>query len=177
MWELLLSADKKAKMADVYLSLGSNIQRNRHISSGISALKQQYKTITCSPIYESVSIGFEGDNFYNLVTHFTTTETLETVTAFLSKIEDDNGRDRNGPKFGPRTLDLDLLLYDDVIINSKSLTLPRPEIYQNAFVLRPLADIAGDLLDPLQKQTYQQLWSSFDQSKQKLWPIELKKHI
>lgn len=160
-------------MANVYLSIGSNIQRDLHISSGISALKKRYKTITCSPIYESVAVGFEGDNFYNLVTHFSTSDSIETVSNFLSKVEDENGRDRNGPKFGPRTLDLDLLLYDDQIIRSKKLTLPRPEIYINAFVLRPLADIAANVLDPIKKQTYQQLWSSFDQDKQKLWPIEL----
>ena len=173
MWVSLLSEARNPNMADVYLSLGSNIQRNKHISSGINALRKQYKHVTCSPIYESVAVGFEGENFYNLVTHFETNEPLDMVSAFLTKVEDDNGRDRSGAKFGPRTLDLDLLLYNDTVINSKDLTLPRPEIYHNAFVLKPLADIAGDLLDPVLKETYQQLWSSFDQSKQRLWPIEL----
>ena len=164
-------------MANVYLSLGSNIDRDRYITSGINALEKRYKTVTCSPIYESVAVGFEGENFYNLVTHFSTNESLEVVNSFLSKIEDDNDRDRSGPKFGPRTLDLDLLLYDDIIVNSAKLTLPRPEIYQNAFVLRPLADIAGNLTDPVQKRTYQQLWSSFDQNKQKLWQIQIKNKL
>jgi len=160
-------------MASVYLSIGSNIQRKLHISSGIKALKKRYETVTCSPIYESVAVGFEGDNFYNLVTHFSTSDSIETLSEFLSKVEDENGRDRDGPKFGPRTLDLDLLLYDDQIIKSEKLCLPRPEIYTNAFVLRPLADIAGKVIDPVKKQSYQQLWSLFDQDKQKLWPIEL----
>jgi len=161
-------------MANVYLSIGSNIQRNTHITSGIDALKSRYKSITCSPIYESIAIGFEGDNFYNLVTYFSTSDSIETLSKFLTKVEDENGRDRNGPKFGPRTLDLDLLLYDDQIIESDTLILPRPEIYTNAFVLRPLADIAGNLTDPIKKQSYQELWLSFDQEKQKLWPINLK---
>ena len=160
-------------MASVYLSIGSNIQRKLHISSGIKALKKRYETVTCSPIYESVAVGFEGDNFYNLVTHFSTSDSIETLSEFLSKVEDENGRDRDGPKFGPRTLDLDLLLYDNQIIKSEKLCLPRPEIYTNAFVLRPLADIAGKVIDPVKKQSYQQLWSLFDQDKQKLWPIEL----
>ena len=161
-------------MANVYLSLGSNIHRNKYIQSGISALKKHYKTVTCSPVYESIAVGFEGDNFYNLVTHFTTDDPLETVTTTLSSIEDDNDRDRGSPKFGSRTLDIDLLLYDDLVINSTELTLPRPEIYQNAFVLKPLADIAGDLTDPVQNKTYQQLWAQFDQTKQKLWQIHIK---
>jgi len=159
-------------MANVYLSIGSNIQRNLHISSGINALKKRYKKVTCSPVYESMAIGFEGDNFYNLVTHFSTPDSIETLSEFLSTVEDENGRDRKGPKFGPRTLDLDLLLYDNQIIQSEKLCLPRPEIYTNAFVLRPLADIAGKIVDPVKKQTYQELWASFNQDKQKLWPIE-----
>ena len=173
MSESLSNVAKNPDMANVYLSIGSNIQRSLHISSGINSLKKRYKTVTCSPIYESIAVGFEGDNFYNLVTHFSTSDSIETLSDYLSKIEDDNGRDRNGPKFGPRTLDLDLLLYDDQIIQSEKLVLPRPEIYVNAFVLRPLADIAGNVIDPVKNQTYQQLWSSFDQDKQKLWPIAL----
>ena len=162
-------------MANVYLSLGSNIQREKYILAGIDALKNHYRIVTCSPIYESIAVGFDGDNFYNLVTHFSTNEPLETVTTILSRIEDDNARDRYGPKFGPRTLDIDLLLYDNLVINSTKLTLPRPEIYKNAFVLKPLADIAGNISDPVQKQTYQQLWAQFDQTKQKLWQIHIKK--
>ena len=160
-------------MADVYLSIGSNIHRDVHIKAGINALKTRYNTLICSPIYESVAVGFEGENFYNLVTYFSTTDSQQTVSDFLSSVEDDNGRDRSGPKFGPRSLDIDLLLYDDLVIDSDNLTLPRPEIYTNAFVLLPLADIAGQIIDPVKHKTYAELWASFDKSSQELWTIEL----
>lgn len=160
-------------MANVYLSIGSNVQRTKNITAGIQALTVQFPKIQCSPIYESVSIGFDGDNFYNLVVHFETHLSIEQLTKQLTAIEDNNGRDRHGPKFSSRTLDLDLLLYDDLVLNSEKITLPRPEIYQNAFVLQPLADIARDLIDPKTQQSYFELWSAYDKSKQKLWQVTL----
>jgi len=159
-------------MARVYVSVGSNIDQNKYISRGVDALNQRYSPIICSPVYESVAVGFDGDNFYNLVVGFDTNESVDVVDANLNIIEDKNDRDRNGPKFSARTLDLDLLLYDQLILNSDSLTLPRPEIYENAFVLQPLADISDKLIDPISKKTFVQLWSEFDKNKQSLWQIE-----
>ena len=159
-------------MAEVYVSVGSNIERNKYIKAGIDALRLQYGKIICSPIYESIAVGFQGDNFYNLVIAFQTNDTHQVVDKTLSKIEDMNGRLRNSAKFSARTLDLDLLLYDNMILEGHSLTLPRPEIYENAFVLQPLADIAPDLLDPTSKQSFSTLWAQFDKSKQRLWEVE-----
>jgi len=158
-------------MAVVYISIGSNIERDKYIRAGINALIAIYGEVVCSPVYESIAIGFAGDNFYNLVVSFETEQNHKQVGEVLSSIEDQNGRDRNAAKFSARTLDLDLLLYDDLIIKENKLTLPRPEIYQNAFVLRPLADIAADLLDPLSGQTFGKLWSTYDQTSQNLWPV------
>jgi len=159
-------------MASIYVSVGSNVLRDKHISSGILALKAHFAPIQCSPVYESIAVGFEGENFYNLVVYFSTDKSIDTVSQLLTQIEDDNGRDRSGPKFSSRTLDLDLLLYDQRIINSEKLTLPRPEIYHNAFVLLPLANLAGDVIDPVKNLSYQALWNAFDQSKQKLWQVD-----
>ncbi len=160
-------------MATVYISIGSNIEPKKYIRAGVKALDTHYGALTCSPVYESIAVGFEGDNFYNLVVAFDTNESCETVDANLSKIEDINGRDRSSAKFSARTLDLDLLLYDDLVLNSKDLTLPRPEIYENAFVLRPLADIANALVDPKSHRPFGELWAEFDKSKQKLWAVDL----
>ena len=174
MLESSLSVEKQLSiMATVYISVGSNIEREKYIRAGIKALTSHYGTITCSPIYESIAVGFEGDNFYNLVVAFETDESCETVDTHLSKIEDLNGRDRSSAKFSARTLDLDLLLYDDLVLNSKELTLPRPEIYENAFVLQPLADIAHDLVDPKTHRPFGELWAEFDKLKQKLWVVDL----
>jgi len=90
----------------------------------------------------------------------------------LRDIEDANGRDRSGPKFSSRTLDLDLLLYDDLILDENGLKLPRGEILKNAFVLWPLAEIAPDLKHPEADSSYADLWAAFDKNKENLKPIE-----
>jgi len=158
-------------MARVFISIGSNINRKKNIAAGIRALDDLYHPTTCSTIYESKSVGFDGDNFYNLVIAFDTQSDIDEVSAHLMRIEDENGRNRQGPRFSSRTLDLDLLLYDDTVLDTDSLTLPRPEIYDNAFVLLPLSEIAAQQTDPLKRLTYAQLWEQFDQNKQELWPV------
>jgi len=90
----------------------------------------------------------------------------------LRDIEDANGRDRSGPKFSSRTLDLDLLLYDDMILDENGLKLPRGEILKNAFVLWPLAEIAPELIHPETGSSYARLWADFDKSKETLNPID-----
>ena len=90
----------------------------------------------------------------------------------LREIEDANGRDRSGPKFSSRTLDLDLLLYDDLVLDENGLKLPRDEILKNAFVLWPLAEIAPGLKHPETGLTYAELWSRFDKTKESLKPVD-----
>lgn len=159
-------------MARVYVSVGSNIDAPRNVRSAVAGLRQAYAALIVSPVYESEAVGFAGDNFLNLVVGFDTGESVTEVARRLRAIEDDHARDRDGPRFSARTLDLDLLLYDDVVIDDGSLQLPRGEITQNAFVLAPLADVAPDLRHPLTKHTYAELWRRFDKAKQSLWVVE-----
>ena len=161
-------------MAQVFISVGSNIEQEKHITAGLRALANLYPSIIYSAVYESESVGFNGDNFYNLVVKLNTSDSIEEVSTHLDRIEDENGRSREGPRFSSRTLDLDLLLYDEQILNSDALTLPRPEIYENAFVLLPLSEVSGQFKDPLKNQTYSEIWAQFDQQKQKLWTIEFR---
>ncbi len=158
-------------MTRVYVSIGSNIERERHIRAGVRALREHYGELLLSPVYESAAVGFEGDNFYNLVAAFDTLEPVEAVDAFLRRVEDANQRDRRGPRFGPRTLDIDLLLYGELVRQQGRPRLPRPEITENAFVLKPLADLAGQLRDPLSGRSYGQLWREFARPEQRLWPV------
>jgi 2-amino-4-hydroxy-6-hydroxymethyldihydropteridine diphosphokinase len=95
------------------------------------------------------------------------------VAKRLRVIEDRHGRERQGPRFSSRTLDIDLLLYDDLVLNQPGLVLPRDEITRNAFVLCPLAEIAAGLTHPVLKRTYGELWEMFDKTRQTLWPIRL----
>ncbi len=159
-------------MHHVFVSIGSNIDRAKYICSALDALQENFAELHCSPVYESEAVGFEGDNFYNLVVGFKTDLTLPELAKKLRAIEDANGRDRSAPKFSARTLDLDILSYDNLRGNFAGIVLPREEITRNAFVLKPLADLAGQALHPELKKTYEQLWQEFDAGKQKLWRID-----
>ncbi|RDH82964.1 MAG: 2-amino-4-hydroxy-6-hydroxymethyldihydropteridine diphosphokinase [endosymbiont of Galathealinum brachiosum] len=159
-------------MAWVYISLGSNIDREELTRAGVDALQKRYGELVLSSVYESEAVGFEGDSFYNMVIGLQTDDDVLKVAQALRLIEDENGRDRSGPRFSSRTLDLDLLLYDDLIINQDKLQIPRDEILLRAFVLWPMAEVAPDLTHPEVNKTYAELWSEFDKEKEKLEPIE-----
>jgi len=156
----------------IYVSLGSNIDRERNTRAGVSALGEKFGELVLSSVYESESVGFDGDAFYNMVVACDVTDDVFSVNQVLRDIEDDNGRNRSGPKFSSRTLDLDLLLYDDLIINENGLKLPREEILYNAFVLWPLAEVVPELTHPEAGKSYADLWQAFDKSKENIQPIE-----
>lgn len=158
-------------MARVYVSIGSNIDRDRNIRGGVADLHAHFGELQLSQVYESASVGFDGDNFYNLVAAFDTDMAVLEVARVLHEIEDEHGRTREGPRFSSRTLDIDMLLYDDLVLKEGKLELPREEITRNAFVLWPLAEIAPELEHPQLMQTYAELWGAFDKDKQPLWPI------
>jgi len=159
-------------MAWVYISLGSNIDREALTRAGVAALRQHYGELVLSSVYESEAVGFDGENFYNMVIALQTDEEVHQVAQTLRQIEDEHGRDRTGPRFSSRTLDLDLLLYDDLIIDEEKLQIPRDEILLRAFVLWPMAQVAADLKHPQLHKTYGELWDAFDKDSEKLEPIE-----
>lgn len=159
-------------MTAIYLSLGSNVDRHKHISAGLDALNKLLGDLVISSVYESKSIGFDGSNFFNMVVGARTDLSVAGLSENLKRIEDDNGRKRNGPKFSPRTLDIDILTYGDFAGVQDGIELPRAEIIQNAFVLLPLSEIAPAKMHPQLHKTYQQLWNEYDQGSQKLWAID-----
>lgn len=160
-------------MARVYVSVGTNIDRERHVRAALDALEARYGRVQCSTIYETAAVGFDGDDFYNFVVGFDTGESPAEVAAQLRAIEDANGRLRTGPRFSSRTLDLDLLLYDDLILDEGRLQLPRNEITQQAFVLAPLAEIAGEQRHPVTGRNFAQLWAEFPKTDLTLKPVRL----
>jgi 2-amino-4-hydroxy-6-hydroxymethyldihydropteridine diphosphokinase len=159
-------------MARVYVSIGSNIDRDRNIEGALAALRKAYGTVEQSRIYETQAVGFDGDPFYNLVVSFDTDQSPQQVAEVLNSIEDAHGRDRSKGKFSSRSLDLDLLLYDDLILDEPCLHLPRKEILEYAFVLRPLAEIAGTMKHPVNGFSFAALWDEFDPTAQPMWPVE-----
>lgn len=159
-------------MATIYISIGSNIDPQRHIQLAMQELRDAFDHVRQSSCYESKAVGFDGDNFINLVAAAETTLTIEQVVARLHDIEDRHGRDRSGPRFSSRTLDLDLLLYDETVYRQDGIEIPRDEILKNAFVLCPLAELHPQGIHPVEKRTYADLWSAFDSASQPLWRIE-----
>lgn len=155
-------------MIQVSLSLGSNIRRYYHINQGLDALTQAFGAVQCSPVYESAAVGFQGSPFLNLIAIIETNLPLGEVISRLKQIEDDNGRDRSGPKFSPRTLDIDVVTYGDAVGDVDGVELPRPELFKNAFVLLPLVDLWPDKKVPGRPQTYAELWQTQGDTTQQL---------
>lgn len=158
-------------MAKINLSIGSNIDRYQHITACLDALKIQFGELTISRVFESESVGFEGDHFLNLAVGIESKLSVGDLLKRLRQIEDNNGRIRNGPKFSSRTLDIDILTYDDCVGIIDGVDLPRDEISKNAFVLWPMVDIAADQQHPVLNKSYQALWDGYNQASQKLWPV------
>ncbi|MGY3861554.1 2-amino-4-hydroxy-6-hydroxymethyldihydropteridine diphosphokinase [Aeromonas lacus] len=157
-------------MTTIYISLGSNIERERHIRAGLDALHAEFGELRVSRVFESEAVGFNGRPFYNLVAAAETDLPLVAVCQLLREMEFAHGREPDAKKFAPRTLDLDLLLYGDLVCETP-LVLPRGEILTNAFVLWPLAELAPRLRHPIDGRTMDELWESYDKASQQLCPI------
>lgn len=147
-----------------YISIGSNIEKEKNILSALRALAMFFGGLVVSSTYETEAVGFTGDTFHNLIVGFDSDLDVKTIAEQLRQIELDHGRTRECKKFSSRTLDLDLILYGDLVITEGRLQIPRDEIERYAFVLEPLAEIAGDLRHPASKISYRELWERFDKS-------------
>jgi 2-amino-4-hydroxy-6-hydroxymethyldihydropteridine diphosphokinase len=145
-------------MARVYVGLGSNLDREKRLCQAMVLLRERFGDIEISPVYDSVAVGFAGSNFLNLVAGIDTELGVEAVASAFHDIENQLGRDRSQPKFASRSIDLDILVYDDLILNAPGIHVPRPEILFNAFVLKPLQDIAPHRLHPETGQSYSAHW-------------------
>lgn len=141
-----------------WISVGSNVDAERHVTMALAALEARYGEVVSSAIYQTPAAGFEGDDFLNLVLGIDTVEAPEAIMAHLRDIEAASGRVRGGPKFSARTLDLDLLTYGQHV--GATPALPREDILEYDFVLGPLAEVAGDERHPKLMQTYRELWDT-----------------
>jgi 2-amino-4-hydroxy-6-hydroxymethyldihydropteridine diphosphokinase len=146
-------------MTRVFVGVGSNVDRERSVRAGIAELRDRFGRLELSPVYESPAVGFTGDSFYNLVVAFETVLSPAAVDDILHDIEGKYGRLRGSGSFAPRTLDLDLLLYGDLVACQGSVRVPREDIVRYAFVLRPLADLAGEMHHPVTGRTFREMWA------------------
>jgi 2-amino-4-hydroxy-6-hydroxymethyldihydropteridine diphosphokinase len=148
----------------VYVAVGSNVEPERNLALATRELRREFPDVRFSPWYRNRAVGFEGADFINLVAGFTTTLPVHEVVARLQAIESLCGRPREAPRWAPRSMDLDILLYGDTIRDEPRLKLPRPDLLKRAFMLGPLAALAPDLVHPLEKVTIAELWQRFDRA-------------
>lgn len=160
-------------MGRAYLSLGSNLEPRRHLRAALDELRARFGAIDVSPAYRSRAVGFDGADFVNLAVALDTELEPEALNEWLHALEDRHGRRRDVPRYADRTLDVDIVLYDQRVIEGPGhLQIPRAEL-RHAFVLRPLADIAPDLRHPLSGRGMAELWAAFPQQSEPLEPVPL----
>lgn len=159
-------------MPRVYVSVGSNVKREANIRSAVRRLRERFGALTLSRVYDSDPVGFAGAPFFNLVAGFDSRLPVERLREALAEIEREQGRRRGAERFGPRTLDLDLLLYGDLV--DPAHNLPRAEILRHAFVLAPLAEIAAHERHPATGETFGELWAKFLDLQQRVTVTDFK---
>lgn len=146
-------------MGKAYLSLGSNLDAERHLRAAVAALRARFGAVVASPAYRFPAVGFDGPDFLNAAAVVDSDLDPFALNDWLHALEDAHGRDRSGPRYGDRTLDIDIVFYDDRVLDGPgNLRLPRPEL-KHAFVLMPLAEIAPDFVDPASGRSLTQLWA------------------
>ena len=148
-------------MADVYVAAGSNVEPEKNLARALDELEQAFGTLAISPAYRNPAVGFAGEDFINLVVGFRTDDPPAQVKEKLERIEASCGRLRGAPKWAPRTMDLDILIYDQRVSAEPGLLLPRPDLLRRAFMLKPLADLAPGLRHPTERRTIGELWAQF----------------
>ena len=151
-------------MPEVYVAAGSNVEPERNLALAVGRLEREFPAVRFSPWYRNRAVGFEGDDFINLVAGFATDLPAREVVARLHAIEAQCGRPRNAPRWAPRSMDLDVLLYGDLVCDEPRLKLPRPDLLKRAYMLGPLAALAPGVLHPTAKLTIGELWERFDRS-------------
>lgn len=160
-------------MTQVFLGIGSNIEPERHLELAVGELRRRFGEVALSPVYRGPAIGFDGPDFLNLVARVRTQRSPRAVLDEIGGIHRLAKRERSGERFCSRTLDIDLLLYDGLIVSGPEIELPRPDVLEYAFVLRPLADIAPDFVHPLTGRTLSGHWRELERAAPPLTPVEL----
>ena len=145
-------------MARVAVSIGSNLERERNVKDALAALGKTFGELLRSPVYESTAYGFDGPPFYNLVVVFETPLDVRAVRAKIQAIENLQGRNIGENRSGSRSLDLDLLLYDDAVFRDQGLDVPRRELFEHAYILKPLADLLPAAPHPVTGESFADIW-------------------
>ena len=163
-------------MTQVLVAAGSNVAPLENLRRALDLLAANYPGLRCSTAYRNRAVGFEGEDFVNLVVGLDTGDDLATVLGHLHAAEAACGRARNAPKWAPRAMDLDILLYGDRVCDEHGLELPRPDLVRRAYMLGPAAELAPDTVHPTIGRTLAELWREFAQGEHPLAPVDLGWH-
>jgi 2-amino-4-hydroxy-6-hydroxymethyldihydropteridine diphosphokinase len=157
---LLKSPDTHGRgtLARVLIAAGSNVDPARNLRIALDVLQRHFAPMRVSRAYRNAAVGFEGDDFINLVLRFETDWPLEAVIERLHEAEAACGRARDAPKWAPRAMDLDILLYGDEVRDEPGLKLPRPDLLRRPYMLGPAAEVAPEVRHPTQHETLGALW-------------------
>lgn len=158
-------------MPAVYVAIGSNVEPELHIARAVAELAREFPGARFSPWYRNRAAGFAGDDFINLAAGFDTQLPVHEVQTRLQRIETLCGRPRAAPRWAPRSMDLDVLLYDELVCDEPGLKLPRPDLIKRAYMLGPLAALAPQLVHPTEHLSIGELWRRFDQAAHPLEPL------
>jgi 2-amino-4-hydroxy-6-hydroxymethyldihydropteridine diphosphokinase len=155
-------------LPDVYVGAGSNIDPVENLRFACRALEQVFGELALSSVYQTAPVGLRGDDFLNMAIGFSTARSLDRIVSELERIQILAGRAPDSGKFVSRTLDLDLLLYGDQVVDGPAATLPRADVIEYAFVLQPLAELAPELRHPVTGLTIAEHWAGFDRGGQQV---------
>jgi 2-amino-4-hydroxy-6-hydroxymethyldihydropteridine diphosphokinase len=159
-------------MPDVYVAAGSNVNAEENLAAAVRELQRVFPDVRLSSWYRNQAVGFEGDDFINFVAGFSTERPLAEVIEHLHAIETLCGRPREAPRWAPRSMDLDVLLYGNLVCDEPKLKLPRPDLLKRAYMLGPLAELAPQVVHPTQGVTIAQLWERFDRAAHPLQRVD-----
>ena len=160
--------NQPTKKTEVFLSLGSNIDPEENLKYACRELKKAFGNIQISSVYKNKPIGFEGNDFLNIVVKVKSTFNPNEMLDLLRSLEIATGRDIGTGAFDSRTLDIDMVLYGDLVHPEKPFKIPRNDIELYSFVLCPLAEIDPDGIHPVTGKTFKDLWEGFDQAEHPL---------
>jgi 2-amino-4-hydroxy-6-hydroxymethyldihydropteridine diphosphokinase len=151
-------------MSQVFIAIGGNVDPATRLLEAARALKARFPDTRFSACYRNPAAGFEGADFLNAVAGFATELSVPELLQVLHRIEEQCGRSRDDPKWGPRAIDLDLLLYGDVVAEGPGYTLPRPDLLRRIYMLGPLAELAPQWPHPVCRRSIGELWAAFPRS-------------